>query len=149
MAFTSSLMGPVQPASQIYAKKKLHSHQTRAWGWPHQQWQEMVVWRLGAALLLGSIPTFTDPPGKWNALLSGLCRAHMNVCTAGGRRDQGCVGALWCTKTLSKFWHFSLRDKALVGIYLKPFSFSETLFFLGPFIEGFKSFLEIPNRESW
>lgn len=31
MAFMSSLPGPVQPASQIYAKKKLHSHQTRAW----------------------------------------------------------------------------------------------------------------------
>lgn len=52
MAFMSSLPGPVQPASQIYAKRKLHSHQTQAGHtncgtkWWCGDWGQLSCWDL-------------------------------------------------------------------------------------------------------
>ena len=152
MAYMSSLPGPVQPASQIHARRKLHSHQTQAWGLATPTVAGNGGVETGDSSPTGICSHLHRAPWKMKCFAFRPVRLHMNVCTGGGRRAQGCVGALWCTKMLSKFWHFSLRDKALGGIYLKPFSFSETLFFLDLLLKDSKAFwkfqTESPDKGS-
>lgn len=98
---------------------------------------------------LGICPYLHRALWEMTRLAFGFCRVHVNACTGGGRRDQSCVGALWCTKMLSKFWHFSLRDKAQLESSLSHSAFRRSISFLGPFIEEFKNLLVIPYRAHW